>query len=1182
MNIVMDENNDAVTNAQPDISSTALEQEVTEAKQINTYNTGSDINNETAPEVAACMLPAFSYAGASLPTKPPAHQATKSPGTPDKSQNFWTVEQKVTQANQTDTYNTGSAINNETTPEVAACMLPAFSYASASRPTKPPVHQVRKSPGTSDKSQNFWTPQLKKILLHHENGACTLIIMRGLPGSGKTYLAKKIIDAIYYTTQQHYHTHILSTDDYFMCNGVYMYDKWRIPEAHEWNKNRARKAMTEGLSPVIIDNTNIEIWEMEYYVVQGVSNGYIIEVVEPNTPWARNAYQLFKRNSHNVPLVALRRKLDSFQGGITGDYLMHQFKLQYSPNNTPPVLRKIPPFSSKLSEESVNLEPIESVCNETISLNEIQKSDHENTQSCLTETTAPAAEVSSDTVDHSEKLAHSSINLEKLAEIEKCLEEMEKVEKEWDDGDGWDDNSQQKSQDSANSDSVINSKPQRENKMTNAATTEKFLTSNEVCQDWSKCSMFLPSWGESSTQVETSMPVVEKKTSSTCIEYGDTDMSTSKNPLKVIIGVPRNINEYHIAVDKKMPEKWMLDKSTSTNNEILTDTFRCQNEEQHFAAFRKLFKNIARSDLRDIFDNCCGDVNWAVEIVLDGVASNQLDIVNNDDCSDTEIDAQIDNVDLCQCLSAYDIIPNSSSPPIIEENVNPIDNAPSSSRLKGKKGNSVSENSMQLKRQIEQNVVISDNHYSEHCLKIRKFRRGECYNEEVENANGDESNTTLISALDRYITGSDFTSTSPNVQHSPCHSTPSTSKVENVNTEMCDEDSSASDEIEKTVNVNLGREFIAQLDEMFGRRNMDYPASVIPKVNMPVSLLNEINALWMESLMNQLEEDAKQSEIMVQQDEEFARQLAMKEAELLRSGKEPEVPDFKEIMDMDFALSLYHKDVAEWRNTMPDDLAAKLTRDKLYNLFPEVSKDILSELLMAHDNNFQETVEGLLISTGKSEILERKNGISKFVMEKEMERQEKLLEEEKKTLSEVEWPLLPKIEQVDMSVVQRYRDEAEKHLQSRNMNYQKAEEYIRRGITQVATYYNGIAAYHKEKYELANSMAAATLMQVHAANASDNATIDLHYLRVGEAKESVDLFIDTHIQKLRELQDRNSVKFHTLFFITGRGLHSSGRPRIKPAVKKRLAERGLTFSERNPGLLTAKVCADDKLSYQVA
>lgn len=57
------------------------------------------------------------------------------------------------------------------------------------------------------------------------------------------------------------------------------------------------------------------------------------------------------------------------------------------------------------------------------------------------------------------------------------------------------------------------------------------------------------------------------------------------------------------------------------------------------------------------------------------------------------------------------------------------------------------------------------------------------------------------------------------------------------------------------------------------------------------------------------------------------------------------------------ALAIYQKDVAEWRNNMPTDLAAKMTRDKLYNLFPDVDKDTLTELLMAHDNNFNATVE---------------------------------------------------------------------------------------------------------------------------------------------------------------------------------------------------------------------------------
>lgn len=51
----------------------------------------------------------------------------------------------------------------------------------------------------------------------------------------------------------------------------------------------------------------------------------------------------------------------------------------------------------------------------------------------------------------------------------------------------------------------------------------------------------------------------------------------------------------------------------------------------------------------------------------------------------------------------------------------------------------------------------------------------------------------------------------------------------------------------------------------------------------------------------------------------------------------------------------------------------------------------------------------------------------------------------------------------------------------------------------------------------------------------------------------MDLFIDTHIQKLRESNKRSIV----LYFITGRGLHSPGEPKVKPACIKRLLERGL-------------------------
>ncbi|XP_023941570.2 uncharacterized protein LOC112048318 isoform X2 [Bicyclus anynana] len=1075
-------------------------------------------------------------------------------------------------------------------PDTPISFSKIAASTNASTRVQSPVYRAATS-SSPDISQNFWTDQIQLILSHHENGVRILILMRGLPGSGKTYLAKKIIDAIYYTKNQHYATHIMSTDDYFMRNGRYMHDVSRLHEAHLWNQERATKAMTEGVSPVVIDNTNIELWEMQCYVTQGVKNGYIVEVIEPNTPWARKVFELSKRNSHNVPAATIRRKLENFQSGISGEYLIKSLNLQYLDCYKPPVLRSIPPLSLNIAEQSTYLDDhVENAfaINTISSTEEKQENRLENECNSLeTPIAASTLENTNDKTDSCDESSDLAYNIDQFAKIHKCLEEIEKVEKEWDNGDTWDDNFQKKSKDRVNTDG-FNSKPQRRNKSMETGTenySDKFITPDEVCQDWSSCFKLLPSWEETTYIKEMECkPAVETKTSSTCIEYGDINLSPSKHLLKVITAVPRNINEYHVAVsNKKMPAKWMLDKSTSTNNnDILRDTFDCPNKEQHFTVFRKLFRNIARSDLRDIFDNCLGDVNWAVNIVLQGRARNELDIVVNDDCSDTEAEEHIDNVDLCQCLAAYEVIPynNDSSPPPtpnFEKNVNEA--MPSTSKSKGKKENVLSESSLQLKRQIEQNVVISDDHYSEHCLKIRKFRRGECTDEAVplnQQIHTDDVQTLL------HTTDDEETITSSNVLNTASHSQePSTSTSETAETYAGDS-SVVNEDVERSVNITLGKECISQLDEIFGRSNIEYPSFVIPKINMPMSLLNEINALWMESLMNQIEENITQSQIIIQQDKEFAMQLAKKEAELLSNGKEPEVPDFKEIMDMDFALSLYHKDVAEWRNSVPDDMAAKLTRDKLSNLFPDFSKDLLTEVLMAHDNNFQETVESLLMSTGQAKVLEPINGLGKFIMEKEMERCQKLLDEKKKVY-EVEWPLLPTVEKLEMSDVDKYRVEAERHLKARDYNYFKAQEYIRRGIMPAASYTSDVAAYHRKMYDISNSKAAMTLIHIRAAESDDKTMTDLHYMRVVEAIQTLDISIDWHISNLKEIRQKNGgVNTRTLFFITGRGLHSNGGPRIKPAVKKRLAERGLTYKQKNPGLLSVNVSADSKLTYEIA
>ncbi|XP_061106224.1 NEDD4-binding protein 2-like 1 isoform X2 [Conger conger] len=88
-----------------------------------------------------------------------------------------------------------------------------------------------------------------------------LIIMRGLPASGKTDLARKTMEG--YGNAGF----ILSTDDYFINDyGHYNFDYNQLGEAHAWNQDRAEEAMRDRVHPIIIDNTNIRRRHMKPYV----------------------------------------------------------------------------------------------------------------------------------------------------------------------------------------------------------------------------------------------------------------------------------------------------------------------------------------------------------------------------------------------------------------------------------------------------------------------------------------------------------------------------------------------------------------------------------------------------------------------------------------------------------------------------------------------------------------------------------------------------------------------------------------------------------------------------------------------------------------------------------------------------------------------------------------------------
>lgn len=132
----------------------------------------------------------------------------------------------------------------------------------------------------------------------------TLVIMQGIPGSGKSTVAKGI--------RAQTAGVILSTDEFWYevtKDGVswrgedYNFDPTRITEAHEWNQMRADHSMAADSLCVIIDNTNIKREHVLPYLVLAAKYGYTVQVVRVETDPALAA----SRNTHNVPVDTVFR-----------------------------------------------------------------------------------------------------------------------------------------------------------------------------------------------------------------------------------------------------------------------------------------------------------------------------------------------------------------------------------------------------------------------------------------------------------------------------------------------------------------------------------------------------------------------------------------------------------------------------------------------------------------------------------------------------------------------------------------------------------------------------------------------------------------------------------------------------------------------------------------------------------
>jgi|LakMenEpi03Aug12_release.lakeMendotaPanAssembly.Ray.scaffolds.fasta_scaffold897263_1 predicted kinase len=123
-----------------------------------------------------------------------------------------------------------------------------------------------------------------------------LIIIRGLPGSGKTTKAKQILAEN--PTYKHY-----EADMYFERDGEYVFVPSHVPDAHKWCQTATFFALSAGYT-VVVSNTFTTKKEIEPYITIANNLKIPFEILTLTENYG---------NIHNVPQHTLNKMQNRFE-----------------------------------------------------------------------------------------------------------------------------------------------------------------------------------------------------------------------------------------------------------------------------------------------------------------------------------------------------------------------------------------------------------------------------------------------------------------------------------------------------------------------------------------------------------------------------------------------------------------------------------------------------------------------------------------------------------------------------------------------------------------------------------------------------------------------------------------------------------------------------------------------------
>ncbi|MBW3533261.1 ATP-binding protein [Shewanella sp. NKUCC06_TVS] len=141
------------------------------------------------------------------------------------------------------------------------------------------------------------------------------IIMRGLPGSGKShwveaYILSLPLEKAICVRQRG----VFSTDSFFYHEDEYRFDAKKLPEFHQCNLTGFIQALSSSEPVVICDNTNLCHWEYMAYEAAAKALGYQVRIVLVGEPSSlAHQQECATRNRHGVPLAQIQRMAKGFE-----------------------------------------------------------------------------------------------------------------------------------------------------------------------------------------------------------------------------------------------------------------------------------------------------------------------------------------------------------------------------------------------------------------------------------------------------------------------------------------------------------------------------------------------------------------------------------------------------------------------------------------------------------------------------------------------------------------------------------------------------------------------------------------------------------------------------------------------------------------------------------------------------